>query len=136
MPWEEKLDEILTGGEDAAAKAQKLAVLYPNLPEGAQVEAVQHMINLLPDDRFTATAGPLVTNALTPSSVIDVLIADTFNRPNPVKLPVLADIVRIPEHPWRDQAKTLLELYVEHDYGEDWPAWDRAVQQWLKDNQE
>jgi hypothetical protein len=134
--WEQQVDEILTSDDDTTVKAQKLTELYPKLPEDGQIEAAQHMANLLPDDQFVTSAGPLITNALTPQAVIDVLIGDMLNRPNQLKLPLLLEVAKTPTHPWKDEAKVMLELYVEQDLGDNWGEWEKAVQTWLKENSE
>jgi hypothetical protein len=133
IQWEQSIDDVLMADADAPQKAQKLLELYPAMPEAGQVEAVQHLANLLPDTNFTAVAH-LLTNALTPQGVVDVLVGDLLNRPNKVKLPLMLDVARAAGHPWRAEAKQMLEMYVERDFGDDWTAWDQAVQTWLKEN--
>jgi len=133
IQWEQSIDDVLMADDDAPEKAQKLLEVYPTLPEAGQVEAVQHLANLLPDTNFTAVTH-LLTNALTPQGVLDVLVGDLLNRPNKVKLPLMLDVARTAGHPWRAEAKQMLQMYVERDFGDDWLAWDQAVQTWLKEN--
>jgi hypothetical protein len=57
-----------------------------------------------------------------------------LNRPNKLKLPVLVEVARDPANPKAGEAKDLLELYLEEDYGADWNIWVQKVEQWLKDN--
>ena len=133
IQWEQSIDDVLMADADAPRKARQLLELYPTMPEAAQAEVAQHLANLLPDTNFTAVAH-LLTNALTPQGVVDVLVGDLLNRPNKVKLPLMLDVARAAGHPWRAEAKQMLEMYVERDFGEDWAAWDQAVQAWLKEN--
>jgi hypothetical protein len=133
MEWEQKVDAILTSEAENPAKAQQILELLPKLPEEGQIEAAQHVANLIPDENY-ASAAQLVTNALTPQAVLDVLIGDLLNRPNNLKLPLLLDVAKNPTHPWREESKVMLELYVEKDFGDDWVEWDKAVQTWLKEN--
>jgi hypothetical protein len=131
--WEEKIDAVLTGKEDETFKAKKLLEIFPNLPEDGQVEAAQHLSNLLPDEEYPALAQTL-TNAHTPESVLDVLMTDVLNRPNQVKLTTLLDVARTPDHPKAEEAKDVLEVFVDEDYGQNWVAWQSAIQKWLKEN--
>lgn len=133
IQWEQSIDDVLMADAEAPQKAQKLLELYATMPEAGQVEAVQHLANLLPDTNYTAVVH-LLTNALTAPDVIDVLVGDLLNRPNKVKLPLMLDLARTAGHPWRAEAKQMLEMFVERDLGEDWAAWDQAVRTWLQEN--
>ena len=137
--WEERIDDLLTtdGAEDKKA-AQMLAML-PNLPEDGQVEAAQHISNLLPDEQYAALA-PVLTNAHTAEAVLDVLMTDVLNRPNGVKLNTLMDVARVPNHPKAEEAFDVLEVFLEDV---DWDAvkatgnWNQAIaekEKWLKEN--
>ena len=131
--WEERIDDLLTaeGAEDK--KAVEMLAMLPNLPEDGQVEAAQHISNLLPDEQYAALS-PVLTNAHTAEAVLDVLMTDVLNRPNGVKLNTLLDVARVPNHPKAEEARDVLEVFVDENYGEDWTAWSNAVQKWLKEN--
>lgn len=133
--WEKKIDDILTAEGDESQKAQQLLALLPTLPETAQIEAAQHLVNLVPDEGYAATSQHL-TNAHTAEAVLDVLIGDLMNRPNTLKLPMLLQVARITDHPKAGEAKELLEFYVGEDLGTDWDAWEKSVTTWLKENPE
>lgn len=131
--WEQRIDNLLTTPGDESAKGRELLAMLPNLPEDGQVEAAQHMSNLLADEDFKMLT-PTLTNAAVPEAVLDVLITDVLNRPNELKLPALLDVARIPNHPKATEARDILEVYVDENYGEDWAAWTTAVEKWLKEN--
>ncbi len=131
--WEQRIDDVLTAKDDEDQKAKRLLELLPNLPEEGQVEAAQHLSNLLPDEQYPALAQTL-TNAHTPEAVLDVLMTDVLNRPNPIKLSTLLDVARTPEHPKSEEARDVLEVFVDEDYGTNWDAWETAVKKWLKEN--
>jgi hypothetical protein len=135
IQWEQGIENVLMAEFDTAQKAQKLLELYATLPAGGQVEAAQHLANLMPHTNFAGVA-QIITNVLTSPDVIDVLAADLLNRPNKLKLPLLLEVARMPGHPWRNEAKQMVELYVQKDYGDDWGAWTHAVQKWLEENPE
>ena len=61
-------------------------------------------------------------------------MADALNRPNSVKLPVLLQVAQESDNPKASEAKDLLELYLDEDYGTDWNQWQTKLQAWLKDN--
>ena len=63
-----------------------------------------------------------------------MLIVDVLNRPNTLKLPLLLELARDAQHPKAAEAKDLLELYLEEDYGSDWNKWQAKMEQWLKEN--
>lgn len=131
--WEQRIDDVLTAEGEENKKARDLIGLLPNLPEDGQVEAAQHISNLLPDEEYSSLA-PSLTNATTPEPVLDVLMTDILNRPNGVKLGTLLDVARTPNHPKAEEARDVLEVFVDENYGSDWAAWDAAVKKWLAEN--
>lgn len=133
--WEQRVDDLLTAQGDETQKAKQLLQIFPNLPEDGQVEAAQHISNLLPDEEYALLA-PILTNASTPEEVLDVLMTDVLNRPNPIKLGTLLEVARTPNHPKAEEARDVLEVYVDENYGEDWTAWQTAIQKWIKENPE
>lgn len=131
--WEGRLDQILGSDGDETQKAKQLLAIFPSLPQEGQVEAAQHLSNLLPDSEY-GPMGKMLTDTKLSDAVLDVLMVDLLNRPNATKLPLLLDVARTPDHPKATEAKDLLELYLEEDYGTDWNKWQAKMQQWLKDN--
>jgi hypothetical protein len=133
--WEQRIDDVLTGPEDENLKAKRLLEIFPKLPEDGQVEAAQHLSNLLADEDYSSLV-PALTNAVTPESVLDVLMTDLLNRPNALKLGTLLEVAKTPNHPKAEEARDVLEVYVDENFGTDWIAWDAAVQKWLTENPE
>ena len=131
--WEQKLDDILGSNEDEKQKAERLLQMFPFLPEDGQVEISQHLSNLLEDDRYPALAQTF-TNAATPEAVLDVLMADVLNRNNTIKLNTLLDVARTTGHPKAEEAREVLEVFVDENFGDDWAKWQAAIQDWLKEN--
>jgi hypothetical protein len=134
MPdWSSRLDDVLGSSEPEAAKADRLLELWPGLPPDGQVEVMQHIANLLADDRFHLLHNTF-TNAHTHEEVLDVIMTDALNRPNGIKLPALLDVARAEGHPKSAEAREILEVFVEADHGADWTKWEQAVQKFLKEN--
>ena len=133
--WVKQMDAVLRDNStlDGDVKADKLIALFPSFPEAGQLEAIQHIINLTSDEHYAAI-GRYVTNTTLPEDVMEELFDDLLNRPNAVKLPKLLEIARNPQHPDADEAKDVLELYLEEDYAGDWWKWEAALNAWLKDN--
>jgi hypothetical protein len=131
--WEEKVDGIISPEGDEKEKAKKLIEIFPNLPPDGQEEVAHHLSNLVADEDY-APLGNFVTNSTLPEAVLDVFVEDVFNRPNTVKLPLLLDIAQDPQHPRAAEAKDVLELFLEEDFGSDWTKWQAKMEQWLKDN--
>jgi hypothetical protein len=131
--WEDRLDEVLSGKQSEDEKAKEMLEMFPRLPPDGQEEVAQHLSNLVSDEYYPAL-GQFLTNSALPEPVLDVLLSDALNRPNKLKLPVLVEVARDPANPKAGEAKDLLELYLEEDYGADWNIWVQKVEQWLKDN--
>jgi hypothetical protein len=131
--WEDKIDEVLGSDAEVAEMAQKLLELFPKFPPVGQVEAAEHLSNLLDDDHY-GPMGQYLTNANMPASVLDVLMNDALNRPDSMKLPLFLEVARNPNHPNAAEAKEELEFYLDEDYGTNWVLWEEKLQQWLKEN--
>jgi hypothetical protein len=133
-PWDQKLDGILLGAGEPSDKADSILALLKVSPADAQPELAQHLINMAQDDHYDGVAG-LLTNATTQTAVSTILMNDLLNRRNTLKLPMLLAIARNDDHPLKDQAKDMLELFLQADYGADWNQWSSAVDNWLQANQ-
>ena len=131
--WEDRVDAILTGEDPESEKAKKMIEMFPNLPPDAQEEVAHHISNLTTDENYAPIA-KFLTNTALPEAVLDVFTEDVLNRPNGIKLPALLDIARDPQHPKAAEAKDILELFLEEDFGTDWTRWQAKLDQWLKDN--
>lgn len=133
--WEDKLDDILASDTDDTNKVKQLFLMFPQLPEDGQEEVVQHLSNLVEDENY-GPLGDLLKNAKLPETVLDALMSDLLNRPDATKLPMFLDIARNPDHAKAGEARDLLELYLDEDYGNDWDKWQKAVKDYLSKNQE
>jgi hypothetical protein len=131
--WEDRLDEILGSEAEEAQKADALLGMFPRLPEAGQVDIALHLSNLVEDENY-AGFGQYLTNSALSEDVLDVLLSDLLNRPNGIKLPMLIGVARDPRNPKAAEAKDLLELYLEEDYGSDWATWGTKAEEWLKEN--
>lgn len=131
--WVERLDSILTSDEDSALAARKLIATLPQLPPEAQEEYVAHAVNLCEDDEFAQLETVyLATN--TPPAVVETIFDDALNRPDELKLPMLAKTLRNPSHPMAGEAREILEMYLDLEPGAAPAAgWEAAVQQYLRD---
>jgi hypothetical protein len=131
--WEDKVDAILTSDGEDTDKAKKMLEMFPKLAPDAQEEVAHHLSNLTPDEDYGPVAN-LLTNSALAEPVLDVFMEDVLNRPNAVKLPLLLEVAQNPQHPGAQEAKDVLELFLEEDYGTDWSKWQAKMQDWLKEN--
>jgi len=131
--WSEKIDEALKSGAEDREVAKSLLKSFPRFPAEGQVEAIQHISNLLPDEDYPELA-KLMEDEKLPEDVLDELIMDLLNRPNKIMLPELLELAKNPQHPKATEAKDFLELYLEEDYGTDWNLWRTKMEEWLKAN--
>jgi hypothetical protein len=131
--WQETVDEVLREDGESGPKGKRLLELFPRFPEEGQIDVAQHIANLLPDEDYAPFAA-YFTSTNTPVDVQDVIMADLLGRPNSIKLPTLLEAARSPQHSKASDAKDLLELYLEKDYGTDWDRWQKEMEIWLKAN--
>jgi hypothetical protein len=133
-PWDQRLEDILLRGGEINDKADSIKQLLKDAPADAQGELAHHLVNMAQDDHYDGVAG-LLTNATTQPEVATVLMNDLLNRRNTLKLPMLLAIARNDDHPLKDQAKDMMELFLQADYGTNWDDWAGAVDNWLQQNQ-
>jgi hypothetical protein len=131
--WEEKVDAILIDSGDSDTKAKNLLDMFPRLPEAGQIDSVQHLINLTSDESYSQL-GRYLAQGNSSAEVLDELMDDLLNRPNSIKLPLLLEIARNPQHPEFADAKEVLTFYLDEDYGDNWTLWGQKLAAWLKDN--
>jgi hypothetical protein len=133
--WDDRIETILNSDGNESEKSKQMIAMYPQLPEEGKVEVVQHLSNLLDDKDYKGSGmGDWLKDPATPEEVLDALMADVLNRPNATKLPLLLEVAKDPQHPKAEEAKDLLELYLEDDYGKDWTKWQAKTDEWLKQN--
>jgi hypothetical protein len=130
--WEIKLDQILSSDSEDTNKVQQLFAMFPTLPDDGKDEVAQHLSNLVEDEDY-AQLGKLLMDPKLPEDTLDTLMADLLNRPNSTKLPMFLDIARNPDHPKHEEARDMLELYLDNDYGSDWATWEKKMKEWLAD---
>jgi hypothetical protein len=134
--WESKIDAVLRANPDSTeagnrATTQLLINLLPTLPPEGQAEAAQHITNLLEDKDYNKVIA-IVKNPQMPEEVLDVFVTDLMNRDDSVKLPTLLEIAKIPNHPHHEEAQTDLNIFLDEDFGNDWPKWEAALKAYLK----
>jgi hypothetical protein len=130
--WEDALEEILASESEDTNKVKQLYAMFPTLPPEGQEEVAQHLSNLVEDEDY-APLSRLLADPKLPEDVLDVLMADLLNRPNSAKLPMFLELAFTADHPKAEEAKDLLELYLDEDFGTDKAKWEEAMQKWLKD---
>jgi len=132
MPWEDRLDALLTADTDNAATVSGLVSSMRNLPPEAQEEFIAHAVNLCEDEQFGMLA-EIYYNANTPREVSETIFNDALNRPDEIKLPLLAKTLRNPAHPLAGEAKEILEMYLDLEPGASPPnGWEQAVNGYIR----
>jgi hypothetical protein len=129
--WENQIDGVLRSNVNEAQTAQILINMLPTLPEDGQIEAANHISNLLPDSNYNQVK-PTLLNPNAPESVLSVFFTDLMNRDDNTKLHTFLDLAKVPNHPFHEEALSDLQIYVGEDYGNDWAKWSAAVEQYLK----
>src|SRR6266568_487209 len=76
--WEEKVEEILKLDIEDKDIAKQLIAIFPRLPADGQIDVVQHISNLLPDENYSEVA-KLMNDAKLPEDVLNQLFMDLLN---------------------------------------------------------
>jgi hypothetical protein len=132
VAWEDRLDQLLTAETDPATTVRGLVSSMRQLPPEAQEQYAAHAVNLCGDEQF-ALLGEIYLNAQTPQVVTETIFSDLLNRPDEIKLPLLAKTLRNAAHPMAGEAEEILRTYIALEPGTIPPnGWDQAVDAYLK----
>jgi len=132
---EDKIGDILGDDSELTNKVAELLELYPKLTPAGKLEAAGHLVNLVGDEpEEYAPLGKLLLDTNVPVAVAQELVDDLINRPCSLMMEMYLKIVCTPDHPGALAARENLEMYLDHDYGDNCEAWTKAMNDWLKDN--
>lgn len=131
VSWEDRLDQWLTNDADTATTVRGLVSSMRGLPAEAQEEYAAHAVNLCEDDQY-AIFNDVFFDPATPAGVKETIFNDVLNRPDELKLPLLARTLQNPGHPMMAEAREILEMYLDLEPGGSPPAgWEQAVKKYL-----
>ena len=135
VSWEEKLDVILSGEDDNRSTVRRLLQGFDRLPPEAQTEYIAHALNLCEDEDFGSVEGIYLQSG-TPTEVSEQIFDDALNRPDELKLPLMARTMTTPNHPMQEQAREILCLYLDLDPDTAGTVdWSARIRQYLQENQ-
>jgi len=129
--WQDPFEKTLSSESEEPERSRQLLEVFPNLPQDAQVEAVEQLSNLLPNQEYAALAQYL-TNSTIAEPVLDVIMAGLLTRPDTLKLPYLVQVARDERNPKAAEAKGILQALLDENFGDDWARWQTEVDQFLK----
>lgn len=132
--WELKIDQALRSQADHSVIAKTLLQQIPSMPHEGQQAAAHHITNLIADKDYLDVL-PYIQNLNLAPAFLEIMVAESLNRPKEVKLPVLLTAAKTPSHPMRETAVSILSVLLDQNYGNDWAQWDAAVQKALKEDQ-
>jgi hypothetical protein len=132
VAWEDRLDQLLTAETDTATTVRGLVSSMRQLPPEAQEQYAAHAVNLCGDEQF-GLLGEIYLNAQTPQAVTETIFSDLLNRPDTIKLPLLAKTLRNAAHPMAGKADEILRTYIVLEPRTIPPnGWEQAVDAYLK----
>ena len=132
VAWEDRLDQLLTAETDMATTVRGLVSSMRQLPPEAQEQYAAHAVNLCGDGQF-GLLGEIYLNVQTPQAVTETIFSDLLNRPDTIKLPLLAKTLRNAAHPMAGRAEEILRTYIALEPGTIPPnGWEQAVDAYLK----
>lgn len=133
---EQQLDSILTAPGDTSSASRALLAAISGLPTKAQEQFIAHALNLCEDADYSRVE-EIYLRSNTPQSVSESIFNDALDRPDELKLPLMAKTMMYPNHPMASEARGILELYLDLEPGaEPLGSWDIAVREYLKKEHE
>lgn len=129
--WERKIDAALRSQGEHSAIALGLLSEVNSMPAEGQTAAAQHIVNLIADKDYLQVL-PYIKNARLDHGFQEIIVAESLNRPDPIKLPVLLAAARAPGHPMAETAVSVLTVLLDVNHGTDWAKWEQSIKQSLE----
>ncbi len=124
------VDAAFSGFEAGAQPHRELLGLFLTAPEDERMRLAGHIANTTPDEDFLPL-GAIIIAAEEPADILDPLVGDLHERPIEIKLPVMAEILALPDHPFADEARKTLATYLGQEFGVPGDEWRVAVDSYL-----
>ena len=129
--WERKIDAALRSQGEHSAIALGLLSEVNSMPAEGQTAAAQHIVNLIADKDYLQLL-PYIKNNRLDHGFQEIIVAESLNRPDAIKLPVLLTAARAPGHPMAETATSVLTVLLDVNHGTDWSKWEQSVKQALE----
>jgi hypothetical protein len=117
-----------------AEKVERLLAQVPQLPTREKSIAMDYATQLIEDEDYVRMRPRLLRLADT-DALREVVMLDMLTRDDGIKMPSLVELMKTPSETTRNEAREILEAYLEQDYGTDPQQWDAPVRQWVAANQ-
>lgn len=128
LPWEKQIEGIVARTDlDNTTKARMLIQSLSALPAEGGAAALEAALLRLPSADF-GLANPVLQNPQTHASLLSVLFEDLAQRPLSISLPAYLAVAQTPDHPFGPSALDNLDHFVGENYGNNWAAWQVAVE--------
>lgn len=127
----ERIDEWLSSSTDIPTIANKILISFPSLEAKDHLLAASKLVALVSDDRFEGLKG-LLFDPKTSLEAKEFLFRDALSRAETVKLPLLLEIMQMPEHPCANEARETLKTQLGVDYGVNYGQWQVKISEVLK----
>lgn len=133
--WEEEILKIAKGPGDDVSKIEILLNRIPHLNDEGKLLAMEHAVNLIPDHLYTHYRARLFSLAQN-DELRDAMMVDVLSRDDKLRFQTLVEALRQPPSKAQEEAKEILEAYLDRNPGNDPNAWQQAVEKMLAENEE
>jgi hypothetical protein len=114
-------------------KAEELFSMFTKLDWQGQRKVALAAVSQVSDADYKLIRERLLNPKLD-RRVLSVFLTDTLKRKNSIKMPALLELARTDGHPLQEEARGLLCVFIQKNYGADWAKWEKAVDAWLANN--
>ena len=116
-------------------KVERLLQMFYSLPPEGKKTALDYATQLISDDDYLRQRPRLLRMAEN-DDLREVVMLDMLTRDDGIKMPSLVELMKTPSETARNEAREILEAFLEKDYGADPNQWVAPVQQWVAENQD
>jgi len=107
-----------------------------DLPEASRLEALEHALHLVDDDEeYAEHMLPLIRRSDLPAALHEAVDHDLYKRNPSTLLRMSLEILKMPLHPLRDNARESLEFFLDEELGNNYAAWQREIERFLREEE-
>ena len=121
MPDTEKVERLLTMVSELSGNGKKIAMDYAT--------------QLITDEDYLRQR-PRLLRLANSDELREVVMLDMLTRDDGIKMPSLVELLSAPSETTRSEAREILALFLEQDYGTDPKKWHEPLMKWLAENED
>ena len=116
-------------------KVERLLAMLSGLSGNGKKIAMDYATQLITDEDYLRQR-PRLLRLANSDELREVVMLDVLTRDDGIKMPSLVELLSAPSETTRSEAREILALFLEQDYGDDPRKWHEPLMKWLAENED